>query len=209
MKRAPKSLNASVGPWNSSRTCSRSLSVTSGTGKLNASVTIFIRMCVGISSPANNAPTSCAISWNVSDGRLFQEILVQERNFDGHIQPAVGRRSAKNGVAQGNFRAAVESASVFHHAGRACPSSNSRKPRASRLSVPQAFHGNDAVRVAFVKFFSAARSVEDSIARSPRARIRRGAEQIDRPTGRASDRTNTARSRVPLPREKPRGTPPW
>ena len=46
MKRAPKSLNASVGPWNSSRMCSRSPSVTSGTGKLNASVTIFFRTCV-------------------------------------------------------------------------------------------------------------------------------------------------------------------
>ena len=102
--------------------------------------------------------------------QAFQEILVQVRNFDGHIQPAVGRRSAKDGVAQGNFRAAVESASVFHHAGRACPSSSSRKPRASELTFRQAFHRNDAVRVAFVKFLS----VRDQLRIASRDRIVRG-----------------------------------
>src|SRR6266404_4861305 len=66
MNRAPKSLNASVGPWNSSRMCSPGDSETIFTGKLIASLTICHNNSSGTSGVANGFTTRKQTSVNGS-----------------------------------------------------------------------------------------------------------------------------------------------
>src|SRR5213594_4338037 len=66
MKRAPKSLNASVGPWNNSRMCSPGESETSFTGKLMASLTTCQSVSSGTSGVAKGRTTRKQTSVNGS-----------------------------------------------------------------------------------------------------------------------------------------------
>ena len=65
MKRAPTSLKARVGPWNSSSEKMLSSTLTAGTSKLSVSQTISLRSSAGMSSPKNESATRQAISRNV------------------------------------------------------------------------------------------------------------------------------------------------
>ena len=65
MKRAPTSLNASVGPWNSSNAQMSPPTLTTGQSKASVSQTILCRSSVAMSSPKKFSATRQAICWNV------------------------------------------------------------------------------------------------------------------------------------------------
>src|SRR5579859_538140 len=64
MKRAPKSLKARVGPWNSSKMCKAGEREISFTGKLMASLTTCHRISPGNSGPAKGLTTRKQTSVN-------------------------------------------------------------------------------------------------------------------------------------------------
>lgn len=66
MKRAPKSLNARVGPWNSSRMWSLGEREMRGASNWRVLLTIVVSSLSGMSSPKKALATAKPISWKVS-----------------------------------------------------------------------------------------------------------------------------------------------
>ena len=65
MKRAPTSLNARVGPWNSSSALMLRVTGTTGQSKESVSFTMRCSSAAGMSSPNSASATVQAISWKV------------------------------------------------------------------------------------------------------------------------------------------------
>ena len=65
MKRAPTSLKARVGPWNSSSAPMLRVTGTTGQSKESVSSTMRCSSCSGTSSPKRASATVQAISWKV------------------------------------------------------------------------------------------------------------------------------------------------
>ncbi len=73
MKRAPTSLKARVGPWNSSKEYMLGSTSTTGQSKARVSYTIFFRESASTSSPKKASATRYAISWKESFSMLSKK----------------------------------------------------------------------------------------------------------------------------------------
>ena len=99
--RAPKSLNAAVGPWNSSSTDSLPASATgtSGAGKSKASRTM------SPISGATGSPATNGCEEDLGDFRRGFWLAVERRQRNarpgfGHVQAAVGREALRERLAE-------------------------------------------------------------------------------------------------------------
>ena len=104
MNRAPTSLNASVGPWNSSSEYIFSSTFTAGVSKASVSQTMSLRAFSSTSSPKKACATWQAISWN--DILSMSSKKLPDRDFirSGMYRPLSGARpltTASSRVASG------------------------------------------------------------------------------------------------------------
>src|SRR5437870_10289623 len=210
MKRAPKSLNASVGPWNNSRMCSPGESETSFTGKLIASLTICHSTSSGASGVANGRTTRKHTSVNGSERNSSSSSGEWRAISAGMYRPPSGaspRKTAPRNEVSGALPAVLRYliSSRRHFAAKiaAATIQETRRRYAAVLAVQPLAELRAPVRRSSA---SAQQSDEDNSAPQSAAEFRPVSTETLRATKPASHRRDTVRSANFVRRQMPRDT---